>query len=211
MPTIREAGRSEYRRLTLAKSGPESFAGMKNRSELEMLDDKTRQQFDTMVLTSQIILAAMVMGVVMFGGIVVFAMPGGEGVEGNILSMLAVIVGGANLVLCLVVPGFIAAANRRKIAAGVWQSANRQPKEPPTDFGKLTMVYQMKMIVGAALLEGGCFLALIAYMIEGQMPSLVVAAVLLAALLAHFPTRGRVEAWIEDQLRRVKEERQFSL
>jgi len=175
-----------------------------------MLDEKTRQQFDTMVLTSQIILAAMAMGVVMFGGIVMFAIRRGEPPEGNILSMLAVIVGGANLVLCLVVPSFIAAANRRKIAAGLWASSDRQSKVPPTDFGKLVVVYQMKMIIGAALLEGACFLALIAYMRERQVSSLLVAAVLLAALLAHFPTRGRVEGWIEDQLRRVEEERQFS-
>jgi hypothetical protein len=55
------------------------------------------------------------------------------------------------------------------------------------------------------LLEGGCFMALVAYMIERQTVSLGAAAVLLAGLILHFPTRGRVEAWMDDELRRVNE------
>jgi hypothetical protein len=81
---------------------------------------------------------------------------------------------------------------------------------PDSDAGKLVMVYQTKMIVAAALLEGGCFLALYAYMTERQWPSLTMAAFLLLCMLAHFPTLDRVEAWIDEQLRRVEEQRQLS-
>lgn len=168
-----------------------------------------QQQLDAIVRTSQIILAALAMGIVMFAGIVLLGIPGDKPAEGRLLSMIAVAVGASNLVLCLVVPGVIAAGNRRKIAAGAWPAAEQPAAGAQTDFGRLAMVYQVKMIIGAALLEGGCFLALCAYMIERQLSSLAVAAVLLAALLAHFPTRRRVEAWIEDQLRRVDEERRF--
>jgi hypothetical protein len=175
-----------------------------------MLDENARQQVDAAVRTSQIILAAMAMGIVMFAGIVVFVIPGDEPAEGNLLSVLAGVVAGVNLVLCLVVPSFIAAANRRRLAMGAGQSADQPDLGASAEFGKLAAVYQVKMIVGAALLEGACFLALCAYMIERQMPSLVVTVVLLAALLAHFPTHGRGEAWIEDQLRRVADERRFS-
>ena len=68
----------------------------------------------------------------------------------------------------------------------------------------------MKMIIGAAFLEGPAFLALIAYMIEGHVVSLAIAAVMLLGLMAHFPTVGRVETWVEHQLGRVEYERQFS-
>jgi uncharacterized membrane protein len=174
-----------------------------------MLDERAQQQLDATVRTSQIILAALAMGIVMFAGVVLLAIPGDKPAQGNLLSTLAIAMGATNLVLSLVVPGVIAGVNRRKIASGTWLAAERPELEAQTDFGRLAMVYQVKMIIGAALLEGGCFLALCAYMIERQLPSLAVTAVLLAALLAHFPTRGRVETWIEDQLRRVDEERRF--
>jgi hypothetical protein len=175
-----------------------------------MLDEQAKQQLAATVRTAQIILAALAMGVVTFGVVVVFGMPGGQGGQGSTLTLLAVCVAGADLVLCLWVPNLVAAANRRKIAAGTWQSAANRGPVPDTDAGKLAMIYQVKMIVGAAMLEGGCFLALSAYMLERQVPSLVAAAVLLVALLAHFPMYGRVEAWIEEQLRRVEDERRFS-
>ncbi len=175
-----------------------------------MQDENQKQQVVAFVRTSQIILAALVMGVVMFGVVIVFGMSGGQPKEGSILTLLAVIVGGANLMLCFVIPQFVIAANRRKIASGTWMSPRNQAPVPDSDAGKLAATYQVKMIIGAALLEGGCFLALVAYMTERQSLSLAVAAVLLLCLLAHFPTLGRVEAWIEEQLRRVEDERRFS-
>lgn len=164
-----------------------------------------------MVRTAQIIVAALVMGVVSFGVVVVSGIAGGQGGQGNTLTLLAVGFAAADLVLCLLVPQLLAAAQRRKIAAGTWgsTSAPSQGPAPDTDTGKLAIVYQTKLIIGAAMLEGGCFLALLAYMLERQLPSLVVAGVLLLALLAHLPTYGRVEAWIEEQLRRVEEDRRF--
>ena len=175
-----------------------------------MLDEQSKQQLAATVRTAQIILAALAMGVVMFGLVVVFGMPGGQEGKGNTLTLLAVCFAGADLVLCLLVPNLVVAAQRRKLAAGTWQAAPSRGPVPDTDAGKLAMIYQVKMIIGAAMLEGGCFLALTAYMVERQVPSLVMAAVLLVSLLAHFPTYGRVEAWVEEQLRRVEEERRFS-
>src|SRR5581483_670179 len=61
-------------------------------------------------------------------------------------------------------------------------------------------VYQTRTIVGAALLEGGAFFLLVAYMAEGAPWVLVVAAVLWIAMAwLHFPTRDKVEAWVTDQ------------
>lgn len=175
-----------------------------------MFDEQSKQQVAVTVRTAQIILAALVMGVVMFGVVVLFGMPGGQAAQGSALTLLAVCFAGVDLVLCLLVPNLIAAVHRRKLAAGTWQAAPSRGPVPDTDAGKLAMIYQVKMIIGAAMLEGGCFLALFAYMLERHLPSLVMAAVLLVALLAQFPTYGRVEAWIEEQLRRVEDERRFT-
>lgn len=172
-----------------------------------MFDDKSKQHIAAVVRTAQIILLALAMGVVTFAAVVVFAVSGGQQGRGNTITLLATVFAGADLVLCLLIPEFITATNRRKIAAGTWQAAQSQGPVPESDAGRLALTYQVKMIIGTALLEGGCFLALVAYMTERQALGLAVAAVLLAALLAHFPTRARVEAWIEDQLHRVEDER----
>jgi len=175
-----------------------------------MIDEKTKQQIAGVVRTSQIIVAAFVMGVVTFAVVVVFLISGGPAAKGSLLTLLAIVFAGAALVLGFVIPQLITAANRRKIAAGTWASSPNQGPVPDSDTGKLTLTYPAKMMVGAALFEGGCFFALMAYMIERQPLSLVAAAVLLLCLLAQFPTLTRVEAWIEEQLRRVEDERRFS-
>jgi len=175
-----------------------------------MIDEQTKQQIAGVVRTSQIIVAALAMGVVTFAVVVVFFVSRGPALKGNLLTLLAISFAGVALVLGLVIPQLITAANRRRIAAGAWQSSPNQGPMPDSDAGRLAMSYPAKLIAGAALFEGGCFFALVAYMLEGQPLSLGVAAVLLLCLLAHFPTLGRVEAWIEEQLRRVEDERRFS-
>jgi hypothetical protein len=175
-----------------------------------MFDEKAKQQIAGVVRTSQIIVAALAMGVVTFAVVVVFGISGGAAVKGNLLTLLAVVFAGAAVVLGLVIPQLITAANRRRILAGTWPSSPNQGPVPDSDAGKLALTYVTKMIVGAALFEGGCFFALTAYMIEGQPLSLGAAAALLLCLLAHFPTLARVEAWIEEQLRRLEDERRYS-
>jgi hypothetical protein len=61
------------------------------------------------------------------------------------------------------------------------------------------MAYQTRTIISAAMIEGCLFFCLIAFMLEGQMATLILAGLLLAALLAHVPTTGRIEAWIRRQ------------
>jgi hypothetical protein len=61
-------------------------------------------------------------------------------------------------------------------------------------------LFATRTILGAALLESVAFMFLIAYMVEGPVWTLaggLVFAALIAAL--HFPTRDRVERWIERQ------------
>jgi hypothetical protein len=175
-----------------------------------MFDEESKQHIAAVVRTSQIILAALAIGVVTFAVVAVFAMSGGRQAPGTTITLLAVAFGGADLVMCLVIPRFVTVINRKKIAAGTWQASQNQGPVPDSDAVKLALTYQVKMIIGAAMLEGGCFLALVAYMTERQSASLAVAAVLLAALLAHFPTLARVGAWIEDQLHCVEDERRYS-
>ena len=66
---------------------------------------------------------------------------------------------------------------------------------PDTDEGKLLAVYQSKTILGAAILEGGAFANLVAYLLEGQVYSIVLAVLFMLGILrrlSHVPQSARV-------------------
>ena len=90
----------------------------------------------------------------------------------------------------LFVPGLIVSASCQKIAEGTWSLPARQSNQPlpDTDEGKLLAVYQSKTILGAAILEGGAFANLVAYLLEGQIYSIVLAVLFMLGILAAFPT-----------------------
>ena len=64
---------------------------------------------------------------------------------------------------------------------------------------------------GSVLLEGGAFFAVIASMLERNPIALVTAIVLLAHLVARFPTADRVNDWLDRQLGLLQEERQSAI
>ncbi|QDU58415.1 hypothetical protein [Aeoliella mucimassa] len=70
--------------------------------------------------------------------------------------------------------------------------------------------YQSTLIVGCALFEGAAFFNLIAYMLEGQLYSLVIAALLMLCILSRFPTVAKVEEWLEARLRSERDEAMFA-
>jgi hypothetical protein len=67
-------------------------------------------------------------------------------------------------------------------------------------------LYQTSMIIGDAFLEGAAFYFLIAYLVEGSPIALAGAGFFLIMLLFQFPTRTKVEAWIERQRGLIEEE-----
>jgi hypothetical protein len=68
--------------------------------------------------------------------------------------------------------------------------------------------YGGRMMTGAALLNGGAFFFLIAYLLEGQ-PWTLAGGLAFALLigLVHFPTRQRVEDWVAATRAAVEQER----
>ena len=75
----------------------------------------------------------------------------------------------------------------------------------------LVPVFQTQLIIGAAMLEGGAFFAAIAYMLERSPIAAGMALVLLVVLASRFPTRDRIQAWLDHQLGLLQEERQSAL
>lgn len=173
--------------------------------------------------TCQIISVALIAGVTIFYGIAttirVTPLPppgpaaGGPAVAGDaavprqeldagqLLTWLAVGFAAIDLPLSIIVPGLMTRQSRRAIAAGKWNA----PPSPgrigasDSDTVKLAVVYQTQLIVGSALNEGAAFFAGIAYMIGRDPIALGAGILLIAALIARFPTTHRVALWIARQ------------
>lgn len=183
-----------------------------------MSDSKWQDELGPIVRSLQIIVGSLIASCVVFL-VIVLVTTGGKVAAGGqpLLRYMAVVFAVTALIARLVVPGILIASTRRKIIRGTW----RQPQFPafnPTlaaflertgDAGKLAMVFQTSSIVGAALLEGPAFFALIVYLVEQSPLSLILAGVLILGLATHLPTRSRVIHWIEDQLVLLQQERQL--
>ena len=104
-------------------------------------------------------------------------------------------------------------SGRERIAHGTEPVVTRRFPEtnmPDSEQAKLLMLLNTTTIVGAALLEGAAFANLVAFMLEGQVYSLILAALMLVGILLAIPTRRRVEDWLEVQSRRIQEFRQMA-
>jgi hypothetical protein len=104
---------------------------------------------------------------------------------GTTLSLIAAVFAMAMLAAHVVVPSLVARPAK--------------PQRAEDDGAGLCGIYQTRMIIGLALLEGAAFFNLVACLVEHNWWSLVIAGCLVVWMLALFPTRTRVEQWIENQ------------
>jgi|SRR5208337_428255 len=202
-----------------------------------MSDMTDPDDLQPIIRTGQIIVGALIMGVMTFLAIVLFltqawmnpapALPGGGAggaaiaAPGNsslpVITYLAVALGLILLILSFVVPKVIVAQARRQMAlegpTAITKGGPSEPKQlyPASYTGKLALIYQTQLIICAGMREGAAFFATIAYMVERNPLALATAIVLLGALVARFPTSDRVNAWLDRQLGLLQEERQSAI
>jgi hypothetical protein len=93
-----------------------------------------------------------------------------------------------------------AASRRQWDKEPVFSTALADPEQSPggRDSSRLAL-YQTRMIIGMALLEGAAFYQGIAYYVEGQPLALGLGCLLLLGLIIQFPTRGRIERWLANE------------
>jgi hypothetical protein len=146
---------------------------------------------DARIRVMQIIAGALIAGVVVFGVIVVFGFgalnqPPAEGV----IRYMALGFIALELVPFALVPTFVTGDSVTRA-----QQGNRLLEGEGLPYG----LYQTRMIIRFALLEGAAFFNLVAVIIEHHWWNLAAAGALAFAMLLMFPTRTRVEQWIETQ------------
>ncbi len=151
------------------------------------------------VRTMQIICGALMMGVLMFAGVAMFLRLGPNAQPPAAQPVIAYLAAGMAAII------FVARLVVVPIATqmGIKQLAAMIPLEELT---KLDFygVYQMRMIVGCALLEGAAFFNLISFILDGQLWTLGIVGGLLAIMATAFPTLERVDNWAEEKLRMLK-------
>jgi hypothetical protein len=180
-----------------------------------MLSDAQQDYLTKAVRVMQIIVAAMAMGIVFFFVVALFTAADGKAeVEEPILkliSYIALAVGVGAAALSMTVPVLLATSLRRSALEGRLPIP-RPSAENVADLGDVPLlagVYQTQTIIRAAILEGGAFLNLVAYIMEHQQLSLVAAGALLLLLIVQIPTVARVSDWVEAETKWSDELRQF--
>lgn len=146
-----------------------------------------------MTRVMQIIAGALMFGVLGFGAFAVANSQGKEPDEQSLMPIIAIGITVMELMAYAVVPGMFANAQLKQI-----EHKNDSQDESQL-IRQLCGVYQTKMIIGMALLEGVAFLNIVAYMQTLQWWSLGIAGILLFGMLVTFPTGGKVDFWIQDQ------------
>lgn len=180
-----------------------------------MTDSTAEDAIGRVTRTSQIIVGSLIAGALTFLGIAFFV-DLGTTVSVPLITYAAVAFTAVLLPVSLLVPGLLAARQRRSIAAGTWaasQAGNRpiagiSPEAIQTDTGKLAIVYMTQTTVDAAVNSGAANFAAIAYMIEKNPLALLLTLLLVGGIVVRFPTRHRVELWIDEQREKLILERQ---
>lgn len=152
-------------------------------------------------LRTQQILAGMLVAGVTFFLLVVLVLRGKEkpmlntAVTTTPIVLMGLVFGISALAMALFVPGQVVSAVRGKI----------RPTDPLDDQGRILLgAHQTRLIITLAILEAAAFFNLIAVMLEGSVLNLGFALLLLGLMASQFPTRGRLENWLADQLDRVR-------
>lgn len=139
----------------------------------------------SMLVTCKIIAGTLIFGVFAFGAVAIALRLEDAPEQKSLLSIIAAAFAAGTVIVRQVVLGVL-----------VGQAV---PKDSQPTTATSFQLYQTRLIVGLALLEGAAFFNEVAYLIEGHWWSFLVVAALLTWMLASFPTHGRLRQWIEDR------------
>ena len=139
----------------------------------------------SMLVICKIIAGSLVFGVIAFAAVAIAMRLGRAAEDASLISIIAAVFAAGTVVV-------------RQVLLGIFVGQAVPKSSEPTTRTSFQL-YQTRMIIGLALLEGAAFFNVIAYLIEGHWWSFLVVAALLAWMLASFPTSGRLKQWIEDR------------
>ena len=159
-----------------------------------MLSDEQFQIVRPRLKILQIIVAALCGGVLMFALVTNLMAPWAQSaMDISMLPLLGAAASFFSIILSFVLPGL--AAN--SVPQG---SENETPDQYEKRLSGAADVFMTGRIIRVAILEGGCFLNLVVYILEQSRLSLIAIAIMLFLLLLSFPTASAMRSWIEAKL-----------
>lgn len=167
-----------------------------------MLSEPQREQLAPAVRTMQIIVGALAFGLLNFMGVVVFVIrPADKGPAPDemVLTYVSVGLAAMSVLLSFVVPIALAGQLRKTVGLLPSQTGRSRAIED-ANLAPLLQMHQTLLIIRCAILEGAGFFNLVAHIIERHKITLAAAGVLLFIMMTQFPTRSRVEGWVENEL-----------
>ncbi len=173
-----------------------------------MLSEPQQTYLCQAVRTMQIIALALILGVIVFGLVVLLGGIGAqEPAETPILAIIAAIAALISVIAAPLVSKMIVSRMRQAVVAGKQFNAGGSKSIPEAvgEVGSLVTIYQTQQIISRAILEGAAFINLAAYMTESQPMSLVFAVFLLIAMCFKFPTRGYLEKWVHEEMTAIEQ------
>jgi hypothetical protein len=176
-----------------------------------------RDELPGKVRAMQVIVAAMVLGCLVFAGVacIVSLTRAADKDQELLITYIALGVAVLSLFPRMIVPTIMVSAGRKKILEQLRRkTSGTDSRTAPNRFdawenetvGQLTALLLGKLIISVALMEGATFFLLVAYLLERSPICLLVAAFMIILLALHFPTISRSTSWLEDQWRLLNEE-----
>jgi len=173
-----------------------------------MLTDVQRDYLAQSVRPMQIIVGALAAGVATFL-VIVLVIVNNDAPSDLLLTYTAVGCAVVAFAGWLIVPSIVANQARQSISEGRAPQSAAQASIPAEvgAVGQLASVFQTRLIIANALLEGAAFFTLAVYTIERHYLALVIAAALLLVIVSQIPTRNRLESWVSDELENIEQMR----
>ncbi len=180
----------------------------------------------------QIILAALLAGALIWG-VVAFAIRQGGGfgppAAQTIVSYIVFALAVVELIPFVFYTAAVVKTTRRRIAKNEWPPGQPQQltmsyQEQLTmrviyipsvlraaynmsDRARLLMLYSYRLIVGASILEGATCALIIGFIMDATRWTLIAALVFVVLNALQFPTRTRVERWLDEQQELLQKDR----
>ena len=178
-----------------------------------MFTEPQRAYLQQVARTTQIIAIAMIVGIAVFGVVMVFILDLGdrEPIETPFISMFAVAMGVASFFVAPLGSQFISAGMRKSLAAGnsIRLGGSSAIPEETGQVGELAHIYQIEQIIHRAVLEGAAFMNLAVFLVESQPMCPVIALCLLLAMFFRFPTYNHLENWVGKEMTAIEQLRSF--
>jgi hypothetical protein len=157
---------------------------------------------EAVVQTTRIINIALLMGVIIFLVIAFAVMRKGKLAEDpwdvtSLMTLASLVFAAGNLAASFLVPPLLTRRNVAQVLehdAGdedpAWAGWGRAAKQ-------LAPLFQTELIIRLALIEGAAFFCVIAFMLEGTLPALIAALVLVGVMVWQFPSESSLRAWFD--------------